>query len=77
ETYPRFDPTELTDADLDDDQLDALGAMLTDLENGVGEVDVPEAARRLRYDLCSECHRRFLRDPLAKEQRKLLHFSKN
>ncbi len=33
--------------------------------------------QRKRYDLCPECHRQFLKNPLGREGSKLLDFSQN
>ena len=32
---------------------------------------------QLRFDLCTECHKRFLKNPLAREFPKQFDFSKN
>ena len=77
EAFAAEDPAELTDADLEEDHLEAIGEILRELEESDGAPDVPPATRRLRYDLCSDCHQRFVRDPLGKECSQKVTFSKN
>ena len=57
--------------------MEAVSELLRDLEEADGGVDLPEPSKHLRYDLCPECHQRFLRDPLGKEHQHKLFFSKN
>jgi hypothetical protein len=77
EAFAAQDPAELTDADLEEDHLEAIGEILRELEETDAELELPPATRRFRYDLCPECHQRFVRDPLAKEYSQKVTFSKN
>ena len=69
-------PDSLTAADLDEDHMEAVGEALEQSEQVEAE-DLAPATQRLRYDLCPACRKRYLRDPLAKEAGKKLHFSEN
>src|SRR4051794_23758330 len=60
EVFAAHDPRELTEDDLGDDNLEALGEVLEQLEDG-GDIDVPPAYKQIRYDLCPDCHKKFLR----------------
>src|SRR5687768_16881972 len=71
EAAPAHDPCELTDADLDEDHLEAVSQLLRDDEDGP---PLEEPRKSFRYDLCHECHGRFVRDPLGKEQTHKLFF---
>src|SRR5262245_14928238 len=77
EAFPAQDPSQLTDADLDDDHMEAVSELLRDLEDMEAELTLPEPTKHLRYDLCAECHVRFVRDPLGKEHQHKMYFSKN
>ncbi|MCI0685561.1 MAG: hypothetical protein L0Y71_25965 [Gemmataceae bacterium] len=77
EAFSAQDPNQLVESDLDDDHMEAVSALLQELEDADADVELPEVSQHLRYDLCCECHRRFLRDPLGKEQQHKLFFSKN
>ena len=57
--------------------MEAVSQMLKDMEDGDADIELPEPSQHFRYDLCSTCHARFVRDPLAKEQQHKLYFSKN
>jgi hypothetical protein len=77
EAFAAQDPAELTEADLDEDNLEAIGELLREMEEGVVEMDLPDPTRHFRYDLCPDCHRKFVRDPLGKETSQKVSFSKN
>ena len=74
DVYAAHDPAELTDADLDADHMDEVSQMLSEDEESVA--DLTPAFKQFRYDLCPDCHAKFLRDPLNKEAQKF-HFSEN
>jgi hypothetical protein len=72
------DPRDLTEADLDQDHLDAMAEMLDELEDAGPEALAPTpATRALEYDLCAGCHRKFIADPLGRDRARKPQFSKN
>lgn len=74
EVYAALDPVE--DADDDRDNLLEMHEILErmdDAENGSVGSDVYQA---LRFDLCPDCRRRFVKNPLGREAKKF-NFSKN
>lgn len=75
EVFAAHDPHELTESDLDSDHLESLSELLQQLDESE-ELDVPPTYKQIRYDLCTECHKKFLRDPLSKESHKF-DFSEN
>ena len=78
EVYTARDPSELTEADLDQDHLEAVAEVIRELEaSGETSADLEAPSKRLRFDLCGECRKRYLRDPLGKEAAPKLHFSQN
>jgi hypothetical protein len=78
EIYAAHDPAELTEADLDQDHMDEVSQMLMEQETDEPDPDeIAPAYKKLRYDLCAECHKKFLRDPLNKESAQKFHFSEN
>jgi hypothetical protein len=78
EVFAAHDPAEITDADLDEDHLEAVSQLLRDVEdNLVEEPDLAPAYKKLRYDLCPDCQKKFLRDPLGKEAAQKFDFSEN
>lgn len=77
EVFPAHDAESLTDDDLDGNQLEEIGQLLQDIEDGLAEAPDPApVCKAFRFDLCASCHQRFLRDPLRKEAQQL-SFSKN
>ena len=78
EVFAAHDPAEITEADLDDDHMEAVSEMLREMEELEEEAAEPEPANQhRRYDLCPACVRKFLRDPLGKEAAQKFDFSEN
>jgi hypothetical protein len=77
EVQAALEPLGLDDVEDDRDHLLEVHEILERLEEEeAGEVDVDVAQRR-RFDLCPECYRKFLQNPLGRETKKQLGFSKN
>ncbi len=77
EVFAAQDPAELTEADLDEDHMEAVGELLRQMEDMDEPLELEPASCHRRFDLCSECRRRFLRDPLGRESAQKFQFSKN
>jgi hypothetical protein len=78
EVFPALDPSKMTEADLDEDHMEAVSQLLRDLEDTPDEAGLTEpVTQHLRYDLCPDCRVKFLRDPLGKESAQKFDFSKN
>jgi len=79
EVFAAHDPREITEADLDEDHMEAVSQMLRDMEDD--ETTSPDPTtpvyKKFRYDLCPECQKKFLRDPLNKETEQKFDFSEN
>jgi hypothetical protein len=75
EAYAAEDPRAITEADLEEDHMEAVSALLREIEDCGADVDEPH--KQIRYDLCNECHKRFIDDPLGKDNSQKLFFSKN
>lgn len=76
EAYAAHDPAEITEADLDEDHMEAVSQLLQEMEDSVDEIELVEPQKNFRYDLCPNCHKKFLQDPLGREAQKF-HFSEN
>jgi hypothetical protein len=76
EVFAAHDPAEITEADLEEDHMEAVSQLLRDMED-TGNDALESASQHLRYDLCPECRRRFLRDPLSKDSIQKFDFSEN
>jgi hypothetical protein len=77
EACAAHDPVQITDADLEDDHLVKVSQLLRDMEDQADENGADPTPRTFRFDLCPECLKRFVSDPLGKEQGHKLFFSKN
>ena len=72
EVFAAHDPAELTEDDFDADHLEEISQILSeDLDT-----EPAPAFKKLNYDLCSSCHKKFLADPLNREATKF-DFSAN
>jgi hypothetical protein len=77
EAYAVHDPAEITEADLDEDHMETVSQLLREEEENESSVELVEPYKNFRYDLCQECHKKFVRDPLARDVAQKLDFSKN
>jgi hypothetical protein len=78
EVFAAHDPAELTEADLDDDHMEAVSQLLRDMEDNLADSsDLEPAQHNFRYDLCPQCRGKFVRDPLSKEGAQKFDFSEN
>lgn len=76
EAFAARDRAELTDDDLDADPVEEMARLLSDQEDG-GELPDPlPTCKKMRFDLCPGCFRRFVNDPLGREAAKF-DFSPN
>jgi hypothetical protein len=77
EVYAAHDPAELTEADFDEDHIEEVSQLLQEMEElGEGE-ELEPPSRQFRYDLCPECRKKYVRDPLNKEAAQKFDFSEN
>jgi len=76
--YAGFDPNEITEDDLDDDHMEVISQILQreEADDSPSGLDAP-SYKGFRFDLCPDCHRRFLKDPLSRGMQKALNFSEN
>ena len=73
EVFAAHDPAELTEDDFDADHLEEIGQLLSEESP---DAEPAPAFKKLRYDLCPPCHKKFLADPLSREATKF-EFSEN
>src|SRR5262245_8535880 len=66
EAFAATDPAELTDDDLDADHVEEMAQMLDELDDGDAP-PLPPAAKKMQFDMCPACYRKFLADPLGRE----------
>ena len=78
EVFAAHDPAEITEADLDEDHMEAVSQLLREMEDNLADPELAEPAHKnFRYDLCPDCRKRFVRDPLGKEAAQKFDFSEN
>src|SRR5215813_10881001 len=78
EVYAAPDPPKMTDADLDEDHLEAVSQLLHDADDNLVDPDLAAPAyKQFRFDFCPECQKKFVRDPLGKEAAQKFDFSEN
>jgi hypothetical protein len=78
EVFAAHDPAEITEADLDEDHMEAVSQLLRDMEDNGDELDDADPPHQnFRYDLCPECRKKFSRDPLGRDAAQKFDFSEN
>jgi hypothetical protein len=76
EVYAVFDPS-TTEDENDRDHLQEVQDVLERMEDVESEQVGEDVYQTLRFDLCPECRRKFVKNPLARETAKLCDFSEN
>ena len=66
EVFAQHDPAQLTEADLEEDHMEAISQLLQEMDDDEAAEAIEPSRHHLRYDLCPECRQRYLRDPLNK-----------
>jgi hypothetical protein len=67
EVFPHHDPAALTEADLEEDHMEAVSQLLRELDDEEAADALQPARSHFRYDLCPDCRQRYLDNPLNKE----------
>ncbi|MBI85685.1 MAG: hypothetical protein CMJ81_21025 [Planctomycetaceae bacterium] len=77
EAFAVMEPVKLGDVEDDRDHLLEVHEILEQLDqqgtSGISE----HLFQKLRYDLCSDCHRKFIKDPLGHKSTGQFDFSPN
>ena len=76
EGYPVDDQSLLSDDDLDEDHFEQVSELLQEIDHS-DHLELDDDCKTFRFDLCSECYKKFLRDPLGKEMVHRFDFSEN
>ena len=77
EVYAAFDPEELNEDDLDADHLQEISELIEEMEiSGNSELE-DCGSKSFRFDLCPDCHQKFVQDPLGRDALSRLNFSEN
>ena len=77
EVYAAFDPAAVDRDDEDRDHLEEIQDILERMEDMPGDEIGDEVYQQLRFDLCPECRKKFIRNPLGRETAKAFGFSAN
>ena len=77
EVYAAFDPTAAEETDDDRDHLQEIQDILERLEDCESDQIGDDVYQQLRFDLCAECRKKFVKYPLGREIVKVFGFSEN
>jgi hypothetical protein len=79
EVYAAFDPAAFKDDEDDRDHLEEIQDILEGLDDADDDEIGDDVYQQLRFDLCPECRKKFLKSPLGRETSlaKVVGFSKN
>lgn len=77
EVYAAFDPLQVDETDTDRDNLQELAEILEGIEDASDPELSSEVCQTLRFDLCPECRKKFLKNPLGRSTSAALNFSAN
>jgi hypothetical protein len=77
EVYAAFDAQASTEGDDDRDHLQEIQEILQSAEDAADPQIGSDVYEQLRFDLCTECRKKFIKHPLPRELSKQFEFSKN
>ena len=77
EVYAAIDPLCAQEEDDDRDHLLEIHEILERLAESDEESLGDDVYQKRRYDLCSDCHQKYVRDPIGQAQMHQLDFSEN
>ena len=77
EVEAAMEPLEVDEFDDDRDHLMEVQEILERLEDTDSELVSDDLYQRRRFDLCPECYRRFIKDPIGHDARAQFGFSQN
>ncbi len=69
EVYAAFDPAAVDSDDEDRDHLEEIQDILERLEDSASDEIGDDVYQQLRFDLCPECRKKFLKNPLGTRDR--------
>jgi len=76
EVYAAMDPL-ADEADDDRDHMEEIQEIIARIEDDNDPNISDDVYQQVRFDLCPECRRKFLKDPLGLEPAKAFQFSEN
>jgi hypothetical protein len=77
DVHMAFNPLDLDGPEADTDHLDDLDEIIEQLDDLSGEAIGDEVRQQLRFDLCPECRKKFLDNPLGRKKLEKFNFSQN
>lgn len=77
EAFAAHPAAELTEDDLAEDHVEEMGRLLREMEECDEAPEVLPACKKMRFDLCPACFRKFVGDPLGRESAAKFDFSPN
>jgi hypothetical protein len=77
EVYAAFDPATSNEEDDDRDHLQEIQDILERLGDAESEQIGEDVYQQFRFDLCPQCRKKFIKNPLGREPAKAFGFSQN
>jgi len=77
EVYAAFDPLRTDESEDDRDHLEEVQDIIERMEDAECDQIGEDVYQQMRFDLCPECRKRFIKNPLGREAAKLCEFSEN
>jgi hypothetical protein len=70
EVFAQHDPAQLIEEDLEEDHMEAVSQLLREMDDEEASEGIEPTRHNMRYDLCPECRRQYLLNPLHKDPSK-------
>ncbi|HEY4311192.1 MAG TPA: hypothetical protein VGN12_17210 [Pirellulales bacterium] len=75
--HAAFSPLDLDGPEADSDHLDDLDEIIEQLDDLSSDAIGEDIHQQLRFDLCPECRKKFLANPLGRKKVEKFNFSQN
>ena len=77
EVHAAMEPLDVEEIDDDRDHLLEIDEILERMDDADSDLIGDDVYQRRRYDLCAECYRQYIRNPIAKDTPAHIGFSSN
>ena len=77
EVYAAMEPSDAIDAEDDRENLEELEEIISRNEDADSDRIGEDIYQQMRFDLCSQCRKKFLENPIVREPAKQFNFSEN
>ena len=77
EVYAAYDPMEVSEDEINEDHTEEMNELCESLEHADEKEMEDRIYKTFRFDLCAECHGKYLKDPLGVLVKRRMGYNQN